>query len=494
MGGTGSWACLMSDVGREGLAALAGIDSAERRAACANVLEQAEDHGLDTVRLAFADQHGVLRGKTLMAAQLAGLLANGCAMTSTLLAKDTSHRTVFPVWEAGAGLDMAEMQGAGDMMMLPDPATFRLLPWVDGCGWLLCDLFFADGKPVPFCVRSKLRDAETELAGRDLGVRFGLEAEFHILKVDDWNKRPEDAGQPGAVPDVSLMTHGFQYLTEARADELEPVTEVLRKACVALNLPLRSIECEFGPSQVEFTFAPMPAVQAADAMGLFRSMAKQVCRRQGLHATFMCRPQVANLFASGWHVHQSLVSAASGENLFMPADENELLSPMGLNYTAGLLAKAAEASVFAAPTINGYKRYKSYQLAPDRAIWGRDNKGVMVRAIGAPDNPATRVENRAAEAAANPYLHLAAQIWAGLDGIDSKRDPGPPADTPYKTDAAMLPTNLMQAVDALERSQLFRQRFGNRFVDYLIHIKRAEIARFLSEVTDWEHREYFDVF
>lgn len=484
----------MSDVGREGLAALAGMDSAERRTACANVLEQIENHGLDTVRLAFVDQHGVLRGKTLMAAQLASLLANGCAMTSTLLAKDTSHRTVFPVWEAGAGLDMSEMEGAGDMIMLPDPETFRVLPWVEGCGWLLCDLYFTDGQPVPFCVRRKLRDAEAELASRDMDIRFGLEAEFHILKVDDWNKRPQDAGQPGAVPDVSLMTHGFQYLTEARADELEPVTEVLRKACVALHLPVRSIECEFGPSQVEFTFAPMRAVQAADAMSLFRSMVKQVCRRQGLHATFMCRPQVANLFASGWHVHQSLVSAKSGDNLFMPETGGELLSPLGLHYTAGLLAGAVEASVFASPTINGYKRYKSYQLAPDRVIWGRDNKGVMVRAIGGPDDPATRVENRAAESAANPYLHLAAQIWAGLDGIDNKRDPGPATDTPYMTDAAMLPTNLMDAVNALEHSELFRQSFGERFVDYLVHIKRAEIARFLSEVTDWEHREYFDLY
>ncbi|WP_337659819.1 glutamine synthetase family protein [Anderseniella sp. Alg231-50] len=484
----------MSDVGREGLAALAGMDSADRRTACATVLEQIENHGLDTVRLAFVDQHGVLRGKTLMAAQAAGLLANGCAMTSTLLAKDTSHRTVFPVWQAGAGLDMAEMEGAGDMMMLPDPETFRVLPWVEGCGWLLCDLFFTDGKPVPFCVRRKLRDAEAELANRELDIRFGLEAEFHILQVDDWNRRPEDAGQPGAVPDVSLMTHGFQYLTEARGDQLEPVTEVLRKACVALNLPVRSIECEFGPSQVEFTFAPMQAVQAADAMTLFRSMVKQVCRRQGLHATFMCRPQVANLFASGWHVHQSLLSATSGDNLFTPEAGSDLLSLLGLHYTAGLLAHAVEASVFAAPTINGYKRYKSFQLAPDRAIWGRDNKGVMVRAIGGPGDPATRVENRAAEAAANPYLHLAAQVWAGLQGIDDKRDPGPAADTPYKTDATMLPTNLMDAVDALEASQLFRRRFGEKFVDYLIHIKRAEIARFLSEVTDWEHREYFDLY
>ncbi len=484
----------MSDIGREGLAALAGMDFADRRQAGARVLEQIENHGLDTVRLAFADQHGVLRGKTLMAAQAASLLINGCAMTSTLLAKDTSHRTVFPVWEAGAGLEMSEMEGAGDVLMLPDPGTFRVLPWVEGCGWLLCDLYFPNGEPVPFCVRRKLRDAEAELAGRDMEARFGLEVEFHILKVDNWNKRPEDAGQPGAVPQVSLMTHGFQYLTEARADELEPVTEILRKACVVLDLPVRSIECEFGPSQVEFTFSPLGTVATADALSLFRSMAKQVCRRQGLHATFMCRPQVANLFASGWHVHQSLVSTKSGGNLFMPDSDGEYLSPLGLQFTGGLLANAVAASVFAAPTINGYKRYKSYQLAPDRATWGRDNKGAMVRAVGGPGDPGTRVENRAAESAANPYLHLAAQVWAGLDGIDNQRDPGPVTHAPYDEEAAMLPTNLLDAVDALDSSQVFRQRFGDKFVNYLVHIKRAEIARFLSEVTDWEHREYFDVF
>jgi glutamine synthetase len=484
----------MSDLGREGLAARAGVDTRDRRDACTHVLEQIERHGLETVRLAFADQHGVLRGKTLMAAQARSFLMNGCAMTSTLLAKDTSHRTVFPVWQSGAGLNLPQMEGAGDFIMLPDPATFRVLPWVEACGWMLCDIFFADGSPVPFSVREKLREAEAELTRRGWAAKFGIEAEFHILKVENWNKRPEDATWPGAVPDVSLMTQGFQYLTETRTDEMEPATETLRRACVALGLSVRSVECEFGPSQVEFTFAPMNSVEAADALTLFRSMVKQVCRRQGLHATFMCRPQVPNLFASGLHIHQSLVDTASGENLFMPDGDGALLSDIGLHYTGGLLAHAVEASVFASPTLNGYKRYKAYQLAPDRANWGRDNKGAMVRAVGGPGDPATRVENRAAEGAANPYLHLAAQVRAGLDGIDEKRDPGPPADTPYGTDAPMLPTNLMDAVAALDRSKLFRQCFGDQFVDWLVHIKQAEISRFLSEVTDWEQREYFDIF
>ena len=151
----------MSDVGREGLAAIAGKDNVDRRQACARVLEKIEEHSLDTVRLAFVDQHGVLRGKTLMASQASSLLVNGCAMTSTLLAKDTSHRTVFPVWEAGAGLEMSEMEGAGDILMLPDPGTFRVLPWVEGCGWLLCDLYFALLFVLPFPAFRRRRVMET---------------------------------------------------------------------------------------------------------------------------------------------------------------------------------------------------------------------------------------------------------------------------------------------------------------------------------------------
>ena len=117
-------------------------------------------------------------------------------------------------------------------------------------------------------------------------------------------------------------------------------------------------------------------------MVLFRSAVKQIARRHGYHATFMCRPKLPNVFASGWHLHQSLVSRADGENAFMASDKGEALSPFGRAYLAGLLEHARASTVFTTPTINGYKRYRSYSLAPDRAIWGRDNRGVMIRVLG----------------------------------------------------------------------------------------------------------------
>jgi glutamine synthetase len=468
--------------------------SDEQRDAAARMHRIAEERNLEVIRLAFPDQHGILRGKTIVAAEAIASLESGCSITTTMLAKDTSHRTVFPVFTSGGGFGMKEMEGAADVLMVADPTTFRVLPWAPATGWVLCDLYFGNGRAVPFATRGLYRRVLDELAGRGHDFVAGLEVEFHIFKLDDPHMCAEDAGQPGTPPSVSLLSHGYQYLTEQRFDQMEPVLEILRRDIVALGLPLRSVEVEFGPSQCEFTFQPRKGLEPADNMVLFRSAVKQIARRHGYHATFMCRPKLPNLFASGWHLHQSIVSQATGENLFMAKDGTEPLSAFGRSYLAGLLDHARAATVFTTPTINGYKRYRSYSLAPDRAVWGRDNRGVMIRVLGGAHDAATRLENRVGEPAANPYLYMASQVLSGLDGVDRKLDPGPSADTPYETNAPLLPKSLRDAVLALKDDPFFRDKLGAEFVDYYTRIKNAEIDRFLSEVTDWEHREYFEVF
>nr|WP_249803939.1 MULTISPECIES: glutamine synthetase family protein [unclassified Bradyrhizobium] len=472
--------------------------SDEQKDAATRMRRLVEEKNLEVIRLAFPDQHGILRGKTIIASEAIAALESGCSITTTMLAKDTSHRTVFPVFTSGGGFGMKEMEGAADALMVADPTTFRVLPWAPATGWVLCDLYFNDGRPVPFATRALYRKALDELGRRGHDFVAGLEVEFHIFKLDDAHMRPEDAGQPGTPPSVSLLSHGYQYLTEQRFDQMEPVLEILRRDIVALGLPLRSVEVEFGPSQCEFTFAPKKGLEPADNMVLFRSAVKQIAHRHGYHATFMCRPKLPNLFASGWHLHQSVVSRTSGDNQFMAKEATkeggEPLSPFGRAWLAGLLDHARASTVFTTPTINGYKRYRSYSLAPDRAIWGRDNRGVMIRVLGAAGDAATRLENRIGEPAANPYLYMASQILSGIDGIDRKLDPGPSADAPYETKAPLLPKSLRDAVSALKDDPFFREKLGAEFVDYYTHIKNAEIDRFLSEVTDWEHREYFEVF
>ncbi len=452
-----------------------------------NLLREIEARGLKAVRFSFADQHGVLRGKTLAAAEVAGALERGVTVTSTLLLKDTSHRTVFPAFTPGGGVGMPELQGAADILMIPDASTFRVLPWAADTGWVLCDLRLQDGRPVPYDSRAVLRKALEKL---DYDFIAGLEVEFHVLKVIDQRLRPEDAGQPGSPPEVGLLTSGYQYLTEQRYDMIDPVVEILRTNLEQLGLPLRSFEVEFGPSQLEFTLAPLPGLQAADAMVLLRSAVKQVARRHGYHATFMCRPKLPNVMSSGWHLHQSL--ARAGHNAF--TSDKEDLSDLGKQWLAGLLVHARACCALATPTLNGYKRYRPYSLAPDRVVWGKENRGALLRVVGAPGFSGTRIENRIGEPAANPYLYFASQIHAGRDGIASRLPLPPSADTPYEAKAELLPHTLSEALEALRRDGVLRQGLGEAFVDYYCRIKEAEIARFNLEVSEWEHREYFDLF
>jgi glutamine synthetase len=462
--------------------------------AAALALRLIEEQGLEVVRIAFPDQHGLLRGKTLMAAEAANALHNGCSITSSLFAKDTANRTVFPVWTQGGGFGLEAFEGAGDVLMLPDPSTFRVLPWARKTGWLLADVYLPDGRPVPYATRDIYRNALARLTAAGYEYVAGLEVEFHVFKLETDRMAPEDSGQPGMPPPVSILTHGYQYLSELRFDQIEPVVEIIRRDIVALGLPLRSVECEYGPSQCEFTFQALRGLEPADTMVLFRSAVKQICRRQGLHATFMCRPRIPNVMSSGWHLHQSLVDRKSGANVFMASRQGELLSNAGRHFLGGLLAHARASSVFTTPTHNGYKRFRSHSLAPDRVAWGHDNRGVMVRVLGGAGDTATRLENRVGEPAANPYLYMASQVLAGLDGMERGLDPGPSADAPYDMKAQFLPKSLGEAVAVLRADTFFREKLGSDFVDYLLTIKDAEIARFLAEVTDWEHREYFEAF
>ncbi|MCG6875786.1 MAG: glutamine synthetase family protein [Betaproteobacteria bacterium] len=471
-----------------------GLWSDTQRAAARHALQEISARGIELVRFSFADQHGLLRGKTIAAAALPDALASGVAVVSTLFAKDTSHKTVYPVFSAGGGFGMAEMEGGGDAIIVADPTTFRVLPWAPDTAWLLCDAYFPGGKPVPFDTRHVCRMALDRLAGAGYEFLAGLEIEFHVFRITDPHLRHSDAGQPGEPPEVSLLSTGYQLLSESRYDQIDPVMEILRRDLAQLELPLRSFEIEYGPSQLEITLSALPGLGSADAMVLFRSAVKQICRRHGYHATFMCRPRLPNVMSSGWHLHQSLALRGTGANAFMPETAGEQLSRVGRQYLAGLLEHARGASAFATPTINGYKRYRPFALAPDRATWGRDNRGTMLRVLGGADDPATRIENRLGESAANPYLYFASQIYAGLDGIVRGLDPGAAADTPYDARAPMLPRTLEEAIACLREDAAMRAGFGDGFVDYFCRIKEAEIARFNLEVTDWEHREYFDMF
>jgi glutamine synthetase len=392
---------------------------------------------------------------------------------------------------------------------VPDPTTFRVLPWADHTGWILCDLYFATGEPVPYSTRHALRGAVAAAAEMGLEILVGVEIEWHLTRVDA-EAAPRDIGQmgaPGNPTSVRPTGFGYQHQLEADLDALEGILAELQEGLEALGMPLRTMESELGPSQLEFTFAPLPALEAADMALLFRSATKQICARHGYHASFMTRPGVPGFFSSGWHMHLSARDPETGTNLFVPSEPDAYLSRLGLQFSAGILAHARAATLLTTPTVTGYKRFRPNSLAPDRANWGRDQRGAMVRVCGRDGDPATHIENRAGEPAANPYLYAASQILAGLDGVRRGLTPPPPTDEPYETEAPLLPSSLGEAIGELEVSDYYRGALGSEFVDFLLAHKRSELERFVAAggepqavegaepaITEWEQREYFDLY
>ncbi len=475
-----------------GALAQKGLLDGDAVRAAAALVERISGSDLETVRVLFADQHGILRGKTIVAGAITSIFTSGIAMPSTLLLKDTAHKTVFPVWSDDPDLP-GGMTGAGDVLMLPDAATFRILPWSPKSAWISCDPHLKDGGSLEFSPRDVLKRAIASLSTRNIAMVVGLEVEFHIYQLVADRLDHAEAPMPGQSPLTRNLTPGYQFLTEQHYDLMEPVLDDLRRHCQALGLPVRSMEIEMGPSQFEFTFDPADPLSHADNMMMFRAMVKETCARRGLHATFMCKPNVANAAASGWHLHQSLVDTKTGENLLVPSADGEITDTAS-GWIAGLLEHACASCLLTTPTVNGYKRYRPHQLAPDRIQWGRDNRGAMIRALMEPGDPASRIENRVAETTANPYYFFASQILSGLDGLNRSLRAPDPVETPYDGSATQLPESLLSAIQHFEGSTFYRDVLGDKFVDYLATIRRSEWNRYHLTISEWEQAEYFGIY
>ena len=479
-----------------------------------------EKDKLQFVRIAWADPHGASRAKAVTVPAFLAALTAGYNINVATTTLDSANARTFSSFTRGGGMGLPEMTGSPNLTIVPDPATFRVLPWAEGgggVGWILADEYFNSGVPFHFSPRHLLRKQLARLKERNWNLVVGLEVEWYLMRVVQDQLGDDNIGAPGLRGEpvrTAPIEPGYSYHSESNMDLMQPAMSALAEAFEAIDLPLRSIENEWGPGQVECTFAARDALEAADNMVLFRTATKQIVRRMGCFATFMCRPGLKNHYSSGWHLHQSLTEAERtagahherGANLFMPSRASDCLSPLGLNYLGGLLKHAVAATVFATPTVNGYRRFRPNSLAPDRAGWGYDHRGAMLRVLGAPGDPASRIENRSGEPSANPYLFIASQIAAGLDGIDSKTDPGPRDDEPYAADRPLLPKSLPAALDALEKEPLFSSSSATcsstttssssatRPAASSAGSRRAASQPPDDGTTEWEQREYFDFF
>ncbi|WP_435178448.1 glutamine synthetase [Actinacidiphila sp. bgisy145] len=500
---TRSWRSVSAEdsVGSPCFVAAHGLWSDEQSAVAERI--EARLGEVDLVRLVFPDPHGLARSKTLTADAFRSVLRHGMNFSPGPFVFDTGHAVAVD-FLGEPGIGVAEIAGAGNFILVPDPLTFQLLPG-DGprTAWVIGDEYLRDGTPHPLSSRAVLRRTQAAYAEQGYAPVVGLEVEWYLTRLLDG--APGNAGngfgRQGEAPRAAAVNAGYQFNLDARYDSVAPITDPLALHLLELGLPLRSVEHESGPGQVECTFSPMSALDTADAMLLFRTATKRFCARRGHHASFMSLPLLDSFDPSGWHLHQSVRETATGRGLFAAEGPAGDLSPQTKAYADGLLAWSRELFLLSVPTVNGYRRLgPRHTLAPTRVDWNREDRSAMLRMVGG--GAGAHIENRGAEPCANPYLAIAGQLFAGLEGLAGTADTG---RVPRAAGAApeLVPQSLAESLAAFRAGRAERL-LGDPLKACLVKLKESELRRFTSwcaatgsagdEVTPWEQREYFEVY
>jgi glutamine synthetase len=442
---------------------------------------KAESDGVEFFFAMFVDMHGKPCAKMVPVEALDVLVGGGAG---------------FAGFAAGP---MGQSPADPDMIAVPDLASYTVTPWQPKLAVLQCDIH-VEGEPWPYTPRLILKGMVDKARARGLVCNVGFEAEYFMVRsTPDGGIEVADPLDRSAVPcyDAKGLTRMFDHLTT--------VSRYMNQ----LGWANYANDHEDANGQFEQNFAYSDALTSADRLIFYRYMVHTLAHQAGLLATFMPKP-FANLTGSGLHMHSSLWDAESGAELFAdPADPRELgLSAMAYHYIGGLIAHAPALAAVLCPTVNSYKRFgvgapqSGATWAPAYATYGGNNRTQMLRV---PD--AGRVENRGCDGSANPYLAAAAQLAAGLDGIDRGLDPGEPnrdnlhvlpAEEVTRRGIQVLPPTLLHAADALVADDVLREALGKTpdgdYIDYFAKIKREEFHTWHSVVTDWETERYLTLF
>jgi len=394
---------------------------------------------------------------------------------------------------------MGQSPADPDMIAVPDPDSYTLTPWQPGLAVLQCDIH-VDGQPWPYTPRLILKRMLEKAHDRGLVYNVGCEAEYFMVR-----RRPG-----GGVELADLLDTAEAPCYDAKGltrmfDHLSTVSKYMNQ----LGWANYANDHEDANGQFEQNFAYADALTSADRLIFYRYMIHTLAHNAGLAATFMPKP-FGNLTGSGLHLHSSLWDAGTGRELFADPDDSRGLglSELAYHYIGGLIEHGPAMAAVTCPTVNSYKRFgvgapnSGATWAPAYATYGGNNRTQMLRV---PDGG--RVENRACDGSANPYLAMAVQLAAGLDGIDRGLDPGepnrdnlhvmPPEQVAARGIRALPPT-LLHAADALVTDDVLRAALGKTpdgdYIDYYAQVKRDEFRAWHSGVTDWEVERYLTLF
>jgi glutamine synthetase len=431
---------------------------------------------VDTVVLAITDMQGRLQGKRFHGRFFVDeVLPHGTEACNYLLAVDVDMNTV-------AGYEISSWErGYGDFAIRPDVGTLRLLPWQPGTAFLLGDVEWLDGSPVPPSPRQVLRRQLDRLAERGWTAMAGTELEFMVFR--DTYERAWSTGYRGMTP-ANQYNVDYSVLGTSR---VEPLLRAIRNGMAGAGLVVESAkgECNLGQHEIAFRYAD--ALTTADGHVLYKNGAKEIAAQAGMSLTFMAKYDERE--GNSCHLH---VSLRDGEGRPVFAGEGQHgFSPVFEQFLAGQLAGLRELTLLFAPNVNSYKRFAEGSFAPTAVAWGLDNRTCALRVIG--HGPSLRVETRTPGGDVTPYLALAAAIAAGLHGIENELPlDAPLAGNAYSSGAPRVPGTLREAAELFEGSALARAAFGDDVVEHYTRMARVELAAFDAAVTDWERYRGFE--
>jgi glutamine synthetase len=434
---------------------------------------------IDTVIMAQIDMQGRMMGKRFHARHF---LESGVEETHSCNYLLTVDQEMEPV-PGYASASWA--QGYGDYMMKPDLSTLRLAPWASGAAMVICDIMDHHGHhDIPQSPRAILKRQIDRLAEKGLTAKMASELEFYVFRQSFAEAFSQ--GYRGLDPS-SPYNEDYHLFTTARE---EPMLREIRNALFAAGVPVENTKGEAWAGQHEINVKYADALLAADVHVITKQAVKEVALAHGSAVTFMAKYADAPA-GSSCHIHQSLWEG--DKPAFLDHESPYGMSGLMRSYVAGLLAYADDVTYFLAPNINSYKRFVAGTFAPTKVIWSRDNRTGGLRLVGE-KTKAIRIENRIGGADLNPYLAFAAQIAAGLAGIEE----GLELEPEFKGDAYAakrvrdIPAALRDATRALKRSKMLRAAFGDDVVDHYVHAAEWEQWQYDHRVTDWEVARGFE--
>ena len=416
---------------------------------------------IHTVVLGMGDLNGIMRGKRIPASRWQGVCETGNACCLSLFTMDMT----CDVWDTPL---VNFENGFPDFHIMPATRPVPI-PWEPGVAMCFGTGLGMDHKPVPVDPRQALVRQIERAAAMGIDVQAGAELEFYLLDP-----------QTGQPRDVGNDCYGLE-----RAASFEHVLGPIRQQIDAIGIPIEQSNPEYAPGQVEVNMRYDSALLAADRVVMFRSLVKQLATRHGYLASFMAKPFI-DLGGNGFHLHYSLWS--EGQNIF---SDGGRLNDTGRHFLGGLQKRMVETSICGAANVNSYRRRVPYSFCPTNASWGMDNRTVALRVIEGSDS-ATRVEKRDAGADCNPYLLMATDIAAGLDGIEERQEPTKitTGDAYNDSHDEALPTTLADAIRLARGSNWLASVLGAAQLETWLQQAERELKFFGDQVTPFETDRY----